>query len=807
MHRLLGRLHETKGGRGGVVLIEGEPGIGKTRLVEELAGIAREAGMAVVWSRCAETAGAPPFWPWIQVLRAIAVPGRTGPDADGSSSIASLLGTGVDEALAADDPAAARFRLSNQVVDHLLRATAERPLLVVFDDLHWADGSSRQLLEFVAGQTAGTSLLIVATFRASQESAEGLEDLLGALARERGTERFRLGGLSVSDVARYLELAGSTAPDAELASNLHQRTDGNPFFLIELVRLLTSEKAIHAGDWRSSAALEVPASVRDVIYRRMARLPEDTQTVLRVAAVIGREFDVGVLAAAAGLDVERLLELLEPAAATGLVVDTPDSWSSRFSHALLPEALYGSLTRVKRARIHRRVGEALEATLGPHDNPRLESHVDELAHHFYAALPTGTAANRGQGRPVRPPCRRVRGTQPGPRRGESDPAMISPLEELIAGTGTDKPALRAQLLGTLGVELYYTDQRDRREAAAWEAVDLARQVGDPALVGRVLNNCHIALWSPDREAERRAVVEESLALAGAGLPRETEVIARLHRMWSLLRTGDVVPYEAELAICERLAAEVGVPELAGQVLHGRTGLAILVGRWDEAEALSAKAMERLPPSIWGALWCRMVQLFWLRREQGRLDELLPELLALSGEPSGEPIRPTAVLALACLGRHDEARDRIGAWGCERPFDWSWDFTTAQWSEISILTGVPEAASLYKDLLPCDDQVVVAGTGVTSWGSTRTILGLLARRLGAVEEAYDHLTAAVAHNQRLGARPFEARARYHLARLLVEEPSLAGGQDADQLLDPAVEIAGRVGMDALLADIRELRTPK
>ncbi|MDQ3640324.1 MAG: hypothetical protein M3450_02340 [Actinomycetota bacterium] len=382
--------------------------------------------------------------------------------------------------------------------------------------------------------------------------------------------------------------------------------------------------------------------------------------------------------------------------------------------------------------------------------------------------------------------------------------MISLLEELLAGTGTDRPALRAQLLGTLGVELYYTDQRGRREAAVWEAVDLARKVGDPTLLGRVLNNCHIALWSPDREAERRAVVAESLALVDAGLPPETEVIARLHGMWSLLRSGEVGAYEAELATSERLATELGVPELRGQVLHGRTGLAVLTGRWDEAEALSAKAMERLPPtSVWGVLWCRMVQLFWMRREQGRLEELLPELLTLSGEPGGEPIRPTAVLALACLGRHDEAADRIRAWGCDRPFDWSWDFTTAQWSEISILTGIPDAASLYDALLPRSDQVVVGGTGVTSWGSTQTILGLLARRLGRLDAARRHLTASVDHNRRLGARPFEARALYHLARLVTEEPSVAGGQDPEQLLVAAAGIARDVGMDALVADIDAL----
>ncbi|MDQ4134143.1 MAG: hypothetical protein M3179_13290 [Actinomycetota bacterium] len=321
----------------------------------------------------------------------------------------------------------------------------------------------------------------------------------------------------------------------------------------------------------------------------------------------------------------------------------------------------------------------------------------------------------------------------------------------------------------------------------------------------MLNNTFIALWTPDRQDERRAVTEEALDLVGKGLPRDTEVIARMHRMWSLLRRGELDLYDAELATCARLAGEVRIPEIAGQMLRGKTGRAILAGRWREAEELAEEAFERLSATnLWGAQWCRMVQLYTLRREQGRLGELMPELLTLCDEPGGEPIRPTTVLAVADLGRQDEAVRRITDWGSSRPFDWSWDFLTAQWAAVAALVGQPGPAALYEDLLPRRDWLVVAGTGVTTWGSTHTVLGLLARRLGRGESAAGHFEASVTHNRRLGGRPFEARDRFELARLRQETPELGAGRESMiDLLGPASEIAGQVGMTALAADIARL----
>lgn len=487
------------------------------------------------------------------------------------------------------------------------------------------------------------------------------------------------------------------------------------------------------------------------------------------------------------------MALVEPALAVGLVVEDVDTWSCRFSHALVRETLDASLSRLQRARIHRRVGEALERMLGS-DGAPVEEHLHELAHHFFAAVPTGTAdkavdyARRAAQRAERVlaheeavahwelalsalaskwsdyqeqryqillglgEARRWAGDVTGaaaaveeaiaiaqqlgePSRaaraaivfggvalwnlrayGVVNTGMVDLLGDLVTTTGTDQPELRAQLLGTLAVELCYSNERDRREAAVAEALGLARVVGDPRLLGQVLNNAYLAQWTPDREAERRALTDEALRLVGSGLPRQTEVIARIHRMWSLLRQGELEHYDAELRTCRRLAAEVRITEVGAQVAEGEAGRAILAGRWVEAERLAVEAFRRLSAtSVWGAQWCLSVQLLTMRREQGRLHELVPDLLARCQDPGGEPLRPTAVLALAQAGRHDEAMSRIDLWGADRPTDWSWDFTTAQWAEVAAILGRPDPQGLYDDLAPLAERLVVAGTGVTSWG--------------------------------------------------------------------------------------------
>jgi DNA-binding SARP family transcriptional activator/RecA/RadA recombinase len=382
-------LADAAAGRGRMVLIAGEPGIGKTRLAEELLARATAAGAAVAWGGSNEGEGAPAFWPWTQVLRAVLAGADQAAESEAGwpgARLAPLVpetatGFGASESAPPLDAEFARFRLYEAVMSVLTRASAARPLVVVLDDLHWADAASLTLCEFVAARLPGSRLLLVGTYRPTELSADHpLVPTLGALARHAELGRINLGGLTAAEVGRFVARGWAVVPSDELAVALHARTEGNPFYLIELVRLLASEGTLVRAD--AVAAAQVPAGVRDVLRRRLARLPEATNALLRVAAVVGTTFDLGVLSAATEYDEDRTLEAVEAALVAGVVVEDPVAVGRyRFAHTLLRQALYDGLSAVRRARLHARVGAALEG------RPRGEAPFSSLAEHFYRAAP------------------------------------------------------------------------------------------------------------------------------------------------------------------------------------------------------------------------------------------------------------------------------------------------------------------------------------------------------------------------------------------------------------------------------------
>ncbi|HEY2443004.1 MAG TPA: AAA family ATPase, partial [Streptosporangiaceae bacterium] len=240
------------GGRGGVVLVAGEPGIGKTRLAEELANRAAGRGAAVLWGRCWEGAGAPAFWPWVQVVR-----GYVRVQADDPASLRHDLGGGAADiaqlvpavqncipdlpAPPPLEPEAARFRLFDSLAGFLRTAAGRRPLLLILDDLHWADVPSLALLRFMSRELEGAGPLVVGCYRHT-EVDQGHPLLAGVADLTRGQHRWLLlGGLGRQDVADFVTLVAGTEPSAELAAEVYRQTDGNPFFVTEVVRLLASQ--------------------------------------------------------------------------------------------------------------------------------------------------------------------------------------------------------------------------------------------------------------------------------------------------------------------------------------------------------------------------------------------------------------------------------------------------------------------------------------------------------------------------------------------------------------------------------------
>jgi DNA-binding SARP family transcriptional activator len=487
------------GGRSSLVLIEGEPGIGKTRLMTEVAARVREQGMRVCWGRCHDDEGAPPLWPWVQVLREL----RRGDDGlpDHLRSILAALlpelGSPPDDDLAAD---AARFRLFDGVREAIEQSAMQSPVMIVIDDAHWADASSLRLLRFLSVELRDVPAVAVVAFRNTEPTATpAFADTLAEMSRRAGVDRLPLSGLSQRDVADLLrqttDLAG---PEVDgIALRLQQRTNGNPFFVTELIRLMQSEHRLESADVAETAG-DVPLAVADVIRRRIARLPDDVQTVLGVAAVIGRTFDLGVLAHACGLDVERTLEVLEVALATRIAVaDEPGRY--RFTHALVTETLYADLAPARRVRLHARVASAIE-TMWIAD---LEPHYNELVHH-YGRAPAALSEHALR-------YARLAAEQATRRLAYDEAAtqwMVA-LDALERG-GYATPITRARLLLELANAEQCAGNLARATTAHDEALAAAQRSGDVALLAEVaLAYGEIGLW----QVRRYGVVDEPVVHA------------------------------------------------------------------------------------------------------------------------------------------------------------------------------------------------------------------------------------------------------------------------------------------------------
>jgi DNA-binding SARP family transcriptional activator len=380
-------------GEGRLVLIAGEPGIGKSRLAEELTMQATDQGARVLVGRCWEAGGAPAYWPWVQSLR----PYVRDTDAeslrsqlrDGAADVAPLLPELRDLLPDLAPPTqveseGARFRLFDSMTAFLKRMAAAQPLVVVLDDLHAADEPSLLLLRFVARELAESRLLIVAAYRDVDPTlADPLTAALTDLLREPVTRTLVLDGLGEADVGRFIELAEPGASAADLAPAVHAETEGNPLFVGEIVRLLAAERRL---DEPATAPLEIPQSVREVIGRRLRHLSDDCVGLLTYASVLGREFDLDALACVSGLERDAMLELLDEGIEARVVSEVPGGRGRmRFAHALIRDAAYHGLSRSQRIARHREVGEALE-TLYASD---LDPHLAELAHHFFEAAAGG----------------------------------------------------------------------------------------------------------------------------------------------------------------------------------------------------------------------------------------------------------------------------------------------------------------------------------------------------------------------------------------------------------------------------------
>jgi len=374
-------------------LLMGEAGMGKTRMIEEFAQRSAAQGASVLVGRCREEEGAPAFWPWIQILRTLIESGRE----ETLSSLepyAAVISQMLPEfrtlfptisPLPDVEAEQARFRLLDAITRFLQASAKQKPLAMMIDDLHRADTSSLLLLEFLVRELRDSPVFILGAYRDLDILGDtAREQCLTRVARTATSRSIQLKGISRSAVG---ELVGQPE-DADLVSALYEKSAGNPFFLSQLIQLLEVDSAglrsMSADEWRFS----LPTGVRDAISSQLIGLPPQTREVLTLAAVIGRDFTTALLARALGLPFPEVLDQLEPALETRLIEDVQHHSSSyRFSHALLRDVVYDQIRKLDRAKLHKRIGEALEA-LHVSD---LDTCIAELAFHFAESAGIGDA--------------------------------------------------------------------------------------------------------------------------------------------------------------------------------------------------------------------------------------------------------------------------------------------------------------------------------------------------------------------------------------------------------------------------------
>jgi len=391
-----------------VTLIAGEPGVGKTRLAAEVAQAAYDDGAIVAFGRCDEDL-AVPYQPWVEAITALVTDSSDGDlarwcatfggdlarliplVADGVSGLPAPLGA---------EPDAERLRLFEAVVAFFVAVGETVPVVLVLDDLHWADKGSLLLLRHIARATRGIRTLIVGTYRDTDlDRSHPLAEVLADLRRETGVTRVSLAGLSESEVEGLVGATSGGDLNAEsvtLAHDIYAETDGNPFFVGQVLRHLLETGAVvkEGGRWvRLSDAnrregIGLPEGIREVIGRRLNYLPAAVNEILSVAAVIGREFDTDLVATVADTDEDALLDALEQAETARLIAPVAGRPSRRsFVHALVRSTLYDELGTTRRLRLHRRIGESLEARAAgvtPDD-----ATLVDLARHFGEAAGLG----------------------------------------------------------------------------------------------------------------------------------------------------------------------------------------------------------------------------------------------------------------------------------------------------------------------------------------------------------------------------------------------------------------------------------
>ena len=689
---------------GQLVLVSGDAGIGKTRLAEELATYAHLRDALVLWGRCDEGEGAPPYWPWVQIVRAYAVDhdpevlgAAMGAGAADIAQIVSEVGRRLPdlEPAPALTPEQARFRLFDSVTTFLVDASRREPLVLVLDDLHCADSPSLLLLEFLVRRLPDARLLLVATYRDTELSPRHpLTHTLGELSRAHPPRRIALGGLTRSEVGRYIVMTAGVDPDAALIAAVHHKTEGNPLFLGEVVRLLSAEGRLERFGEEPAADVTIPREVREVLARRLERLSEPCRGALSLAAVIGGEFHLRVLQAVADLAPERVLDALDEATAARVLMATgPGSY--RFAHGVVCDALVESVPAGRRVELHRHVGVALEKLFAD----RLEPHLAELANHFLEAAPAGMldkglryaalAAERAAAQLAYEDAaqlyeRSLRALELTGADGARRCDLLLALGDAYARAGSAQPARGAFRRAAGYARRLRSPQRLAQAAFGFGSSRATYPIVDEEVVG-LLEEALAALESGDDGLRARLLARLAMELYFAGAPERRaalaeEAVAIARRIGEpatlayALRARDTALW-GPAGVDERLSTAGEVVELAGhagdreQALEGYARRALaLIQLGDIAAARTDMGLHsrlahelRHPFGLWRELvWQGMQASLAGRFEEGlaRAEEALERGRRVRAPEAENCYVGQAFLARISLGRPGELRSTI-----------------------------------------------------------------------------------------------------------------------------------------------------
>ena len=830
-------------GRGQILLVAGEPGIGKTSVLQSAMASARSRPVVVRWATCPQDDAAPPYWPLVQLLGHPAEP---------------RLASALEQLTATADAADTRHRfLLLQGVASALRAVSDdRPQMLVIDDLQWADASTLRLLAFLVKQLATSPVLITGGYRDTDlASHHPLRELLGDIGA--GGQTVTLEGLATQEVAELARRAGVSEPSTADAEHLRRHTGGNPFFALNAARLVLAEARTPGCELR----LSLPVGVRAVLERRLARLSQPCHALLRTASVLGAQFDAPLLAAVSGIDPAEVDRLLAEAVEARLAAPI-DAETYAFAHALVRTTTYDQIPVPEREQLHGLAADAART------HPNFRERLAEIAHHelragsdrartagveasmaaghhalgvraFEEAAAHFTRASAATDEREQAVHARLAAGEAHRRAGDwevandaylaaaadaraleradllaqaalgvgadvsgfevrlMDRRQLPLLAEALDGLAGRDPALESRLLARRAVAGTGDAPDAQRRTWAERAVSLARQAGDPRVLAYALSAWCDVHAGPSHTAERLAAADEMLSVSRKANDPEGALLARRFRVVALLEAADPAVH-AEIDAFAREAEALGLPLYTWYVSLWRGMQALARGELDQALArLEDTRRIGAEAGSDNADVLASTQLSGIMFEQGQIPlviEMYQQAFAqfphLRESPIAMAMRP---LVAAADGKLEQARAALAPFVeadfAQVPYDSEWLSTLTALAQSIFATRDPvAAAALYDVLRPYAGQMAVDGIAANCMDPVDFLLGRLAEINGNADAAIGHFEAAAAISRRLGAPLLVAHAEYESGRLR----SARGDEQGTALMAAARTIMDQAG---------------